>query len=86
MIDLQQLTYFTEGNIFTGSATKDPEKGLLLRYRVVPDKEDGALKAWAWTKDLCFERAGETKEMEAPLNTQGLQSIADWLQGLYEAL
>ena len=34
-MDLQKLTFFTEGNTFTGSASKDLAAGLLLRYLVV---------------------------------------------------
>lgn len=85
-MDLQKLVYFTEGNTFTGSRTKDPEKGILLRYRAEPDTAEGELKAWAWTKDLCFERAGEREEKSFPLNQQGLEAADAWLQGLYDAL
>lgn len=85
-MDMQKLAYFTEGNTFTGSATKDPVRGLLLRYRAVPDVGEGELKLWAWKKDLCFERAGETEEKAFPLNQQGLDDAAAWLQSLYDAL
>ncbi len=85
-MDLQKLAYFTEGNTFTGSATKDPEKGILLRYRAEPNIGEGELKAWAWSKDLCFERAGEMEEKSFPLNQQGLEAADAWLQSLYDAL
>lgn len=85
-MELQKLAYFTEGNTFTGSATKDPEKGLLLRCRAEPDTGEGELKVWAWKKDLCFERAGETEEKTFPLNQQGLDQACAWLQSLYDAL
>lgn len=85
-MDMQKLAYFTEGNTFTGSATKDPGKGALLRYRVEPDVGEEELKAWAWDKDLCFERAGQVEEKSFPLNAQGLDALLAWLQGLYDAL
>ena len=85
-MDMQKLAYFTEGNIFTGSATKDPAAGLLLRYRLEPDGEEGQLNAWAWQQDLCFERAAEKEEKSFPLNQQGLDSAVAWLQSLYDTL
>ncbi len=85
-MDMQKLAYFAEGNIFTGSATKDAEKGLLLRYRVEPDTKEGELKVWAWKKDLCFERAGEIEERSFPLNQPGLDSAKAWLQSLFDTL
>lgn len=85
-MDLQKLAYFTEGNTFTGSQTKDPETEILLRYRVEPDTGEGELKAWAWAKDVCFERAGEKEERSFPLNQEGLEAADAWLQSLYDAL
>ncbi|MCI8395771.1 MAG: hypothetical protein HFE88_08580 [Acutalibacter sp.] len=85
-MDLQKLTFFTEGNTFTGSVSKDPAAGLLLRYLVEPDKENEQLKAYAWRKDLCFERAGEKEEQEFPMTQQGLEEADAWLQGLFDAL
>ncbi len=83
---LQKLAYFTEGNTFTGSRTKDPEKGVILRFRAVPDTGEGELKAWAWSSDVCFERAGEIEEKSFPLNQEGLDAAEAWLQSLYDAL
>ena len=57
-----------------------------LRYRVEPDKENEQLKAYAWRKDLCFERAGEKEEREFPMTQQGLEEADTWLQGLFDAL
>ncbi len=85
-MDLQKLTFFTEGNTFTGSASKALAAGLLLRYLVEPDKENEQLKAYAWRKDLCFERAGEKEEREFPMTQQGLEEADAWLQGLFDAL
>lgn len=85
-MDIQKLTFFTEGNTFTGSASKDGEAGLLLRYLVEPDKENGQLKAYAWRKDVCFERAGEREEHHFPLKQQGLEEADAWLQSLFDAL
>lgn len=85
-MDLQKISFFTEGNTFTGSATKDAKKGLLLRYRVEPDVENGEMKVWAWRKDLCFERAGEKEEKSFLLNERGLEETHAWLQELYDAL
>ena len=85
-MDLQKLTFCTEGNTFTGRASKALAAGLLLRYLVEPDKENEQLKAYAWRKDLCFERAGEKEEREFPMTQQGLEEADAWLQGLFDAL
>lgn len=85
-MDIQKLTYFVEGNTFTGGATKDGEKGLLLRYRVEPDNGNGQLLAWAWTRDVCFERAGDTEEKTFLMTEEGLAELDAWLQGLFDAL
>ena len=44
MFDMQNLTFFVEGNTFTGSRSQGDA---LLRYRVAPDKENGQLLAGA---------------------------------------
>ena len=85
-LDLQKLTFFTEGNTFTGSRTKDRNAGVLLRYLVRPDIKEGKLMAFAWTADCAFERAREKQEREAPLTEDGLAEVRDWLTKLYQAL
>lgn len=85
-MDLQKLTFFTEGNTFTGSKTKDWEKGVMLRYLVRPNKEAGELEAFTWKEDLCFDRAAENNEAHFPLNEEGLSQVQQWLQGEYAAL
>lgn len=85
-MDIQKLAYFAEGNTFTGSASKDPRRGLVLRYRAEPDLENRRLAAHAWTKDLCFERAGETQRRDFPLSQEGLEQLCAWLQEQYDAL
>ena len=85
-MDLQKLTFFTEGNTFTGSKTKDRDTGKLLRYLVRPDKGEEKLAAFAWTTDCAFEQAQEKQEKEAPLTEAGLQEIQDWLADQYRAL
>ncbi len=85
-MDMQKLAYFTEGNTYTGSATKDREQGLLLRYKVEPDLEEQQLSAHAWARDLCFEKAGEAQRQAFPLNQEGLDKLLAWLQGQYDAL
>lgn len=39
-MDMQKLSFFTEGNVFTGSRTKDWSARTMLRYLVRPDKEN----------------------------------------------
>ena len=85
-MDLQQLTFFTEGNTFTGSRAKDRNAGKLLRYLVRPEKKEEILKAFAWTTDCAFDRAQEKKEKEAPLTEEGLREVQAWLTELYQAL
>ena len=85
-LDLQKLVFFTEGNTFTGSKTMDRETGTLLRYRVAPNREEGALIAHCWTKDVCFELAEDPEQLEAPLNEDGLVRVRAWLTEQYLAL
>lgn len=85
-MDLQKLTFFTEGNTFTGSRTKDPATGALLRYLVYPDLENQKLIAYAWTTDVCFERAQERSEAAFFLSEQGLSETQTWLQEQYRAV
>ncbi len=85
-MDLQKLTFFTEGNTFTGSRTKDPKTGALLRYLVYPDRENEKLIAYGWTTDVCFEKAKERQEASFPLSEQGLSEIQAWLQEQYRAI
>lgn len=85
-MDIQKLAYFTEGNTFTGSRTKDWAQKRLLRYLIRPNREEGKLLCWAWTEDLCFEKAREKQAGEFPLTEEGLSQAELWLRGLYETL
>lgn len=85
-MDLQKLTFFTEGNTFTGSRTKDWDTRAMLRYLVRPDRENDKLLAYSWTEDVCFECAGEKQEGEFPLSDEGLDQIQAWLQEQYNSL
>lgn len=85
-MDLQKLSYFTEGNTFTGSRTKEGEKKALLRYLVKPDRENSRLLAWSWTEDLCFEKAQERREADFPLDEEGLDQVRDWLWEQFQGL
>ncbi|MFR7485788.1 MAG: hypothetical protein ACLUVP_11070, partial [Acutalibacter sp.] len=69
-LELQKFHYFDEGNTYAGQKTKDPDSGLLLRYLVEPDKEAALLRAYAWTEDLCFERAHDKLQKEVPLSEE----------------
>ena len=85
-LELQKFHYFDEGNTYAGQKTKDPDSGLLLRYLVEPDKEAALLRAYAWTEDLCFERAGEKQEAQFPLSEEGLLQAQAWLKEQYDAV
>ncbi len=86
-MDLQKLAFFTEGNTFTGSRTKNAENGLLLRYRVKPDPEEHQLVAHCWKQDVCFELAEpDAVTARFPLDEEGLNALANWLLALYQAL
>lgn len=85
-LSLQKLSYFTEGNTFTGSRTKDRENGVILRYLVKPDKENGRLLAYAWNRDVCFEKAPDRQEAAFSLDEEGLEETRSWLEGLYGSL
>lgn len=77
-LDLQKLTFFTEGNTFTGERTE--ENGAFLRYLVKPDRETAALAAFLWHSDVCFEQAEEKVERSFPMSEEGLEEIQRWLQ------
>lgn len=83
-LDLRKLTFFTEGNTFTGSRTKDT--GALLRYLVRPDKKAGTLSVFCWTADLCFEKAPDIREAAFPLDEDGLGQVQVWLLEQYQNL
>lgn len=85
-MDLQKLTFFTEGNTFTGSRTKDPSARLLLRYLVRPDLENGRLLCYAWDTDVCFEKAGARAEAGFPLDGSGLEEAGRWLLEQFDQL
>ena len=78
MFELQNITYFTEGNSYTGSQSDGA--GRLLRYRVAPDQENQLLLAWHWQEDKCFELAAEKQEFSAPLSDQGSGQVRAWLE------
>lgn len=81
MFDMQNLTFFSEGNTFTGSKSQGER---LLRYLVRPDRENGQLLAWAWTEDLCYERAGGKEYQEFLLTEEGIGRLTAWLESLWE--
>lgn len=88
LFDLQKMTFFTEGNTFTGSRTKDAEKGILLRYLVRPvsDETGKRLQAFTWNTDMCFEKASDLEEAQFPMDEEGLDRIQDWLRQQFERL
>lgn len=79
MFDLQKLTFFTEGNTFTGSRSEGEK---LLRYRAEPKDEE--LLAWCWREDKCFEAAGGKEEKRFLLNQKGLDEMLVWLEEAWE--
>ena len=85
-LELQKFHYFEEGNTYAGQKTKDWEKKLLLRYLVEPDKKAELLRAYAWTEDVCFDRAHDKKQMEYPFTEDGLSQAVEWLESQYQAL
>ena len=85
-MEIQKLTFFTEGNTFTGSRTKDPATGAMLRSLVRPNAEEARLEAFTWREDLCFERAGEKQEAQFPLSDEGLLQAQAWLKEQYDAV
>lgn len=69
--DIAKLNHFTEGNLYTGSKTKDWEKGTVIRYKVWPDRENEKLIASCWAQDVCYEKAQDKEEREFPLTAEG---------------
>lgn len=85
-IDLQKLVFFTQGNTFTGSRTKDAARGVLLRYRAAPDKDAGEIVAHCWKQDVCFELAKDPIEARFPMTEEGLSQAQQWFAEQYESL
>lgn len=85
-MDMQTLTFFTEGNTFTGCRTKNPRTKLMMRYLVKPDKENDRLLAYSWNTDVCFECSGEKAEAAFPLSDEGIDEVQLWLQERYAEL
>lgn len=85
-MNMQILTFFTEGNTFTGGRTKNFKTKLLMRYLVRPDKENDRLQAFTWYEDVCFECSGEKKSADFPMTDEGIDEIQLWLQERYAEL
>lgn len=62
-LDIPAFSFFEQGNIFTGSCRTD------FRYRI--EKQDDALVANVWHKDVCFEQT-ETETYTFSANAEGL--------------
>lgn len=77
--DILGLNHYQEGNEFTGSKTKSRRKAQLIRYLIRPDRENHKLQAFCWTTDLCYAKAPDKQEHQAPLTEDGLQDIRNWL-------
>lgn len=77
-LDLQKITFFTEGNTFTGERTAG--NGKIMRYLVKPDRDEDALLAYVWYQDVCYECAEITAEKSFPLTEEALDEIQSWLQ------
>ena len=84
-LEIQKYHYFEEGNTYTGQKTKE-DGNKLLRYLVEPFQEDGLLKAYSWTQDVCFDRAQEKEEKEFPLTEEGLAEAVQWLEARFDQL
>lgn len=85
-MDMQKLSFFTEGNTFTGSRTKNWAQKTMLRYLAKPDGEKENLLVWCWTEDVCFEVAKEKQESSFPLTEEGLEGAKMWLYQRYLAV
>ena len=81
--DIAKLNHFTEGNLYTGSKTKDWEKGTVIRYKVWPDRENEKLIASCWAQDVCYEKAQDKEEREFPLTAEGVDAVRNWLMERY---
>lgn len=79
-IELCNLSSFQQGNIYTGSKYLEKNsKKSIVRYLVKPDKESGKLLAYRWTADLCFDKAPDKEETQAPISNEGIEEIREWI-------
>ena len=56
------------------------------RQRPAAALQAALLRAYAWTEDLCFERAHDKLQKEVPLSEEGLEQALAWLEEQYAAL
>lgn len=85
-LDMQTLTFFTEGNSFAGEKTKNPKTQLMMRYWVRPNKETQQLEAFVWTTDVCFACSCEKKEGKFPMTDEGVEEVCAWLHEKFDEL
>lgn len=64
-LDIPVLSFFEQGNVFTGSCRTD------FRYRI--EKQDDALLANIWHKDVCFGMT-DAEAYTFPVTDEGLSA------------
>lgn len=70
-LDIPAFSYFEQNNPFAGSLRAD------FRFRVA--RQEDALSAAVWHRDICFEMADDKVEQRFPLTEEGLQSAVEWI-------
>lgn len=66
MFELRHISFFQNGNEFTGSQGA-------MRYRILPD--DDTLHVWTWYRDVCFSKADAGQPVDFPLSEEGLDAL-----------
>ena len=69
--DFPEISYFIQGNDFTGS------DGENFRYRLSKQEDD--LKAYVWNDDVCFDCAENTVEESFEVSNDGLVKAIEWI-------
>lgn len=69
--DFPEISYFTQGNTFTGS------EGNNFRYRLT--LEEDKIKASVWFVDLCYELAEDIQDSFFDSTNEGLIKAIEWI-------
>lgn len=74
IFDIPQFSFFSYGNVFTGSRGK-------LSFKIIPGEE---FTIQIWHSRLCSERAEIEEEQHYPMNEEGFQQMLRWLESKAE--
>lgn len=91
-LSFPRFDYFEQGNLWTGSLTKDRKEGTMVRGRIFPKMDSEGrvleeLQVCLWVnEDLCYELAtGKMERVFLPME-ESMEEIRAWFFEEYEKL